>query len=139
MVGITGSRGKTIVKEWVYGALEKFRNAMRSPRSYNSQIGVPLSLWQIEPECEVAVIEAGISRRGEMEVIAPLIRPEIAVVTNVGDEHAEGFRSPREHAAEKALLALEAGIIIYNADDSLVAEALAMAAEGEGAAWLEPG
>ncbi len=131
VVGITGSRGKTIVKEWVYGALENFRNAMRSPRSYNSQIGVPLSLWQIKPECEVAVIEAGISRRGEMEVIAPLIRPEIAVVTNVGDEHSDGFRSPREHAAEKALLAMEAGIIIYNADDPVVAEALAMAAEGE--------
>lgn len=126
MVAVTGSRGKTVVKEWIFQALEGYRSAVRSPRSYNSRIGVPLSLWRVTNDYDVAIIEAGISRTGEMEVLAPMIAPDIAVITNVGDEHAGGFRSEREHAAEKAVIASGAKTVVYNADDKLVAQALMM-------------
>ena len=130
MIAVTGSRGKTVVKEWIFQALEGYRSAVRSPRSYNSRIGVPLSLWRLKPDYDVAIIEAGISRTGEMEVLAPLIAPEIAVITNVGPEHAEGFRSPFEHAAEKALIASGASTIIYSADDEALARSIDMLTSG---------
>lgn len=126
VVGVTGSRGKTLVKEWLYTALASTETACRSPRSFNSQIGVPLSLWQIDPEAKVAVIEAGISAAGEMETLARIIRPELVVVTNVGAEHAAGFRNLREHAAEKALLGAGASMLVYQADDEPVAAAMQM-------------
>lgn len=132
MIGITGSRGKTIVKEWIFRALEHFIPAVRSPRSFNSQIGVPLSLWQLAPEFEAAIIEAGISRTGEMEHIASIIQPAIAVITNVGSEHADGFKSPFEQAAEKAILAAAADTIVYCSDDYHVAAAVKMICDTAG-------
>lgn len=122
VVAVTGSRGKTVVKEWLYRALEGVTEAVRSPRSYNSQIGVPLSLWQLGDRYDVAVIEAGISGTGEMETLRSLIEPEMVIITNVGDEHAAGFRSRREHVAEKVALAAGASTVIYDADDPLVKE-----------------
>lgn len=124
MVAVTGSRGKTVVKEWIYRGLQGYRRAVRSPRSFNSQIGVPLSLWQLGSDVQTAVIEAGISRAGEMQTLADIIRPDVVVITNVGDEHAEGFSSLQAHAAEKARLAFGARYVVYCADDEIVAQAL---------------
>jgi len=131
LVGITGSRGKTTVKEWLFQLLESKYRVARSQRSYNSQIGVPLSLWQLGPDTELALIEAGISRPGEMEHLQQMIRPQIVVITNIGPEHDEGFSSRREKALEKAVLASEAEIVVYNADDELTAQALLPFREGK--------
>ena len=131
MVAVTGSRGKTIVKEWICQALEPAQGVVRSPRSYNSQIGVPLSLWQIDADTHTAVIEAGISCEGEMEHLAGIIRPDIAVFTNLGAEHASGFSSERVKALEKSLLASGASVVVYPADDALLAAPLSMYSEGK--------
>ena len=128
-VGITGSRGKTIVKEWICQALEPASGVTRSPRSFNSQIGVPLSLWLTAPEDHTAVIEAGISREGEMAALAGIIRPDIAVITNIGEEHDAGFSSRRAKAAEKALLAKDARTVVYPADDPMLAGLLSVAGQ----------
>ena len=104
VVGITGSNGKTTVKEWLYQLLSPDMNVVRSPRSYNSQIGVPLSLWLIEPHTDLALIEAGISQPGEMAVLQQMIRPTVAVITNIGQAHQENFASMAEKEAEKRLL-----------------------------------
>lgn len=128
VIGITGSRGKTIVKEWICQALGSTRGVVRSPRSFNSQIGVPLSLWQIKEDSHTALIEAGISGVGEMQVLADMIDPDIAVITNLGDAHADGFPSKRVKAMEKAILASKAGTVVYPADDSLIKETLGLIA-----------
>ena len=83
VIGITGSRGKTIVKEWLYQLLRNDYNIVRSPRSYNSQIGVPLSVWDIDNNTDLAIIEAGISRPDEMTTLEEIIRPTITVFTNM--------------------------------------------------------
>lgn len=101
VVAITGSRGKTTVKEWLYQTLRTDRVVARSPRSYNSQIGVPLSLLTISPQTQIAIIEAGISQPGEMERLERMIRPTVAVVTLVGSAHSEGFESFEEKKREK--------------------------------------
>ncbi|MCM1377485.1 MAG: bifunctional UDP-N-acetylmuramoyl-tripeptide:D-alanyl-D-alanine ligase/alanine racemase [Prevotella sp.] len=127
IVGITGSRGKTTLKEWLFQLLEPLTNVVRSPRSYNSKIGVPLSLWQIQPDTDMAIIEAGISRQGEMASLAKCISPDITIITNVGETHAEGFPSMQEKAKEKARLAAASSVktIIFPADQPLVANAVA--------------
>lgn len=130
VVAITGSRGKTIVKEWLNAALEPASGVVRSPRSYNSKIGVPLSLSALEPDSSVALIEAGISRVGEMRTLSDMIVPQVAVFTNLGDEHDDGFASMREKAAEKALLASHASAVVYPADNLYLAQALSVYAEG---------
>ena len=84
VIGITGSNGKTVVKEWLYQLLGPRLNTVRSPRSYNSQIGVPLSVWQLDATAELGIFEAGISLPGEMERLEPIIRPTIGVLTNLG-------------------------------------------------------
>lgn len=96
VVGITGSNGKTVVKEWLYQLLAPDFNIVRSPKSYNSQVGVPLSVWQIRPEHTLALFEAGISQTGEMERLEPVIRPTIGIFTNIGPAHREGFSSKAE-------------------------------------------
>src|SRR5204862_6623565 len=88
VIGITGSNGKTIVKEWLYSALSEDKRVVRSPRSYNSQIGVPLSVWLMEEEDELAIFEAGISKPGEMEALEHIIRPDIGIFTNIGEAHS---------------------------------------------------
>ena len=104
VIGITGSNGKTVVKEWLYQLLKDDYRITRSPKSYNSQIGVPLSVWQLSEETELAIFEAGISEMGEMERLEPLIRPTIGVITYIGAEHGENFPSLEAKRAEKMLL-----------------------------------
>lgn len=125
-VAITGSRGKTTLKEWIFQLMEPLAEIARSPRSYNSQIGVPLSMWEIEDSTSIAIIEAGISKTGEMKTLSDCIRPHTVIFTNIGEAHAEGFSSMREKADEKAILASGSSVkeIIYNADCEVLAEAL---------------
>jgi alanine racemase len=113
VIGITGSNGKTIVKEWLNQLLEANYHIVRSPKSYNSQTGVPLSVWQMEPGHELAIFEAGISKRGEMARLEPIIRPTIGVFTNIGEAHSEGFDSLAEKAAEKLKLFTAAETLVY--------------------------
>lgn len=125
VIGITGSHGKTIVKEWLNAVLEPEEGVVRSPRSFNSQLGVPLSLAAIKPDTRVAIIEAGISKSGEMQTLSDMIAPDIAVFTTLDNEHADGFASEEEKAAQKALLAVNASAIVYPADCTPLARALA--------------
>ena len=122
VIGITGSRGKTTLKEWLFQILSPSLDVSRSPRSYNSQIGVPLSLWGIRPGSDVALIEAGISRVGEMASLSECIMPDTVVVTNVGDAHAQGFSSREEKIREKVSLAAADSVreVIYCADDKSI-------------------
>jgi len=104
VIGITGSNGKTIVKEWLYQLLHQDYSIVRSPKSYNSQIGVPLSVWQMNKHHTLAIFEAGISRTGEMEQLQKIIQPTIGVLTNIGEAHSEGFTSLQEKETEKRKL-----------------------------------
>ena len=104
VVGITGSNGKTIVKEWIYQLLSPERIITRSPRSYNSQIGVPLSVWLMNEHTELGVFEAGISEMGEMEALQSIIRPTIGILTNIGGAHQENFFSVPDKCMEKLTL-----------------------------------
>lgn len=126
IVAITGSRGKTMLKEWIFQLMEPLTEVIRSPRSYNSQIGVPLSLWEIEPTTRLAVIETGISQAGEMRSLAEIIRPDTVIFTNILSNHDAGFDSRAAKAAEKALLAAAPTVrtVIYNADDALISAAI---------------
>ncbi len=114
VVGITGSNGKTIVKEWMAQVAPRSIKLFRSPRSYNSQLGVALSLLMIEGDEDVAFIEAGISKSGEMERLWQMIRPNIAVITSIGEAHQEGFESMEQKICEKLILARGASELIYH-------------------------
>jgi len=116
VIGITGSNGKTIVKEWLNQLLEDEYQVVRSPKSYNSQIGVPLSIWQMNESHELGIFEAGISRRGEMRRLEQILRPTIGVFTNIGEAHSEGFSSLAEKAVEKLQLFDDAEVLIYCSD-----------------------
>jgi alanine racemase len=116
VIAVTGSAGKTVVKEWLAETLGTVKSVIRSPRSYNSQVGVALSLMNIDNRYDVAVIEAGISRPGEMERLARIIRPDIVVITNIGYAHSENFESREAIATEKLRLA-EGAKCIYGSDD----------------------
>lgn len=120
VIGITGSRGKTTVKEWLNQLLKDDYKIVRSPRSYNSQIGVPLSLWDIDDNTQLAIIEAGISTTGEMGNLQAMIRPTIGIITNIGSEHNDGFASMQEKASEKCKILTSCECIVYCADDPLV-------------------
>jgi alanine racemase len=113
VIGITGSNGKTIVKEWLNQLLQKDHSIVRSPRSYNSQLGVPLSVWQMNEQHTLGIFEAGISRPGEMAQLAKIIQPTIGILTNIGDAHSEGFESEHAKAIEKALLFSGAPIVVF--------------------------
>lgn len=112
-IGITGSNGKTIVKEWLYQLLASDFNIVKSPKSYNSQIGVPLSVWQIDAEDTLGIFEAGISAVDEMDHLARIINPQIGILTNIGEAHAEGFSSKREKLTEKLKLFSQTDLFIY--------------------------
>lgn len=114
VVAITGSNGKTIVKEWAARSMPESVRSFASPKSYNSQLGVALSLIMLEGREQVAFIEAGISQPGEMERLERMIRPDIVVVTSIGDAHSANFRSEAEKIEEKLILAREAKTIIYS-------------------------
>lgn len=124
VVAITGSRGKTAVKEWLFQLLSPMARISRSPRSYNSGIGVPLSLWETPTGTDMAIIETGISRHGEMETLRNMIRPDTVIITNVGAPHAEGFASTQQKAADKVSLAAlpTTHRVIYCVDDPTVSE-----------------
>lgn len=127
VIGITGSRGKTIVKEWLYQLLCADYSIVRSPRSYNSQIGVPLSIWEMNDNTQLAIFEAGISRPNEMRSLQSMVRPQLAVITNIGDEHSEGFGSDRIKCEEKVALCRDCDCIVYNGDDALISDVVAHA------------
>lgn len=120
VIGITGSNGKTVVKEWLYQLLSPDKRIIRSPRSYNSQIGVPLSVWMMDEHTELGIFEAGISEMGEMETLEPIIRPTIGVLTNIGGAHQENFSSLQDKCMEKLLLFKECDVIVYNGDNELI-------------------
>jgi alanine racemase len=120
VIGITGSNGKTIVKEWLFHLLADRFNTVCSPKSYNSQIGVPFSLWQIDEGHEIAIIEAGISESGEMGRLQKIIDPEIGIITCIGEAHASGFESKQQKAREKLSLFRSASILIYGMDDAML-------------------
>lgn len=117
VIGITGSNGKTITKEWLYQLLQNDYQIVRSPRSYNSQIGVPLSIWQMDTHHNLAIFEAGISQRGEMGNLAKMLRPEIGILTNIGEAHNEGFLSIDEKLDEKLKLFTHCRFIIARGKD----------------------
>ena len=112
VIGITGSNGKTVVKEWLYQLLKNDYRITRSPKSYNSQIGVALSVWQLSEQTELAIFEAGISKQGEMQRLQPLIQPSIGVITYIGPEHGENFPSLEAKRAEKMQLFTSCSTII---------------------------
>jgi alanine racemase len=120
IIGITGSNGKTIVKEWLYQLLKDSFLITRSPKSYNSQVGVPLSVWLLNSETELAIFEAGVSTSEEMCSIQPIISPSIGIFTNIGSAHQEGFNSREEKIKEKAILFKNAEKIIYCKDYELI-------------------
>ncbi len=123
VIGITGSNGKTIVKEWLAQLLGPEFSICKSPRSYNSQIGVPLSIWQLEEHHTLGIFEAGISTTGEMEALQNIIRPTIGIFTNLGTAHDEGFSSLKEKIAQKWKLFEDCRHIICHTDDKLIHQA----------------
>ena len=116
VIGITGSNGKTIIKEWLYQLLREDKNIVRSPKSYNSQVGVPLSVWQIKDEHQLGIFEAGISESGEMKNLEEIISPTIGVFTNIGHAHAENFRNINQKISEKLKLFVKSNSLIYCKD-----------------------
>ena len=117
VIGITGSNGKTIIKEWLYQLLHEEYNIVRSPKSYNSQIGVPLSIWQMDEQNELGIFEAGISQPGEMEILEKIIQPTIGVLTNIGEAHDEGFIDKTQKLNEKLKLFTHCKILIGGETD----------------------
>lgn len=116
VIGITGSNGKTIIKEWLFQLLADDFHIVRNPKSYNSQIGVPLSIWQIKDGDELGIFEAGISQPGEMENLTKIIRPDMGIFTNIGDAHSEGFLSTKQKIREKLLLFRQVKKLFYCKD-----------------------
>ncbi|MBQ0015438.1 MAG: bifunctional UDP-N-acetylmuramoyl-tripeptide:D-alanyl-D-alanine ligase/alanine racemase [Bacteroidales bacterium] len=129
IIGITGSNGKTIVKDWLYQMLSVDRRVVISPRSYNSQIGVPLSVWQLSGSAELGVFETGISLPGEMDKLRRVINPTIGIFTNIGQAHDENFLSTSHKIAEKLQLFLNADTLIYCSDYQEIHSAI-LRAEG---------
>jgi Alr-MurF fusion protein len=125
VIGITGSNGKTIVKEWLNQLLEDRFQIVRSPRSYNSQIGVPLSIWQINERHELALIEAGISRLGEMTALEEMIKPAIGVFTNIGEAHDLGFENTESKIRDKLELFNDSIVLIYPSDQKELKKTIA--------------
>lgn len=118
VVAITGSNGKTIVKEWIWQLLRDDFSIVRSPKSYNSQVGVPLSVWNMRESHSLGIFEAGISRPGEMEKLNAIIRPDVVLFTNIGSAHDENFSDRTQKTKEKLLLAKNAKAVIYCKDDA---------------------
>ncbi|ASU34968.1 bifunctional UDP-N-acetylmuramoyl-tripeptide:D-alanyl-D-alanine ligase/alanine racemase [Mucilaginibacter xinganensis] len=116
VIGITGSNGKTIVKEWLYQLLSPDKNVVRNPKSYNSQIGVPLSVWQINEKNDLGIFEAGISTVGEIEKLEAVIRPTVGILTHIGPAHDEGFENRNQKITEKLKLFKNCRLLIHNYD-----------------------
>ena len=138
IVGITGSNGKTMVKEWLYQLLLPSQKIVRSPRSYNSQIGVPLSVWLLNEQTEVGIFEAGISQPGEMFALRDIIQPTIGVFTSLGAAHQENFRSMEEKCMEKLELMHDTQAMVYCSDNDTVSRCIRrMQYKGEKIAWSQ--
>ena len=136
VVGITGSNGKTWVKEWLHQILMPTMKVTRSPRSYNSQIGVPLSVWLLNEQTQVALFEAGISEPGEMLALHDIIQPTIGVLTSLGSAHQENFRNMDEKCMEKLQLFRDTEVIIYPSDDDTVSRCVRRSQyQGERIGW----
>ena len=136
IVGITGSNGKTMVKEWLYQLLLPSQKIVRSPRSYNSQIGVPLSVWLLNEQTEVGIFEAGISQPGEMYALRDIIQPTIGVLTTLGPAHQENFRSMEEKCMEKLELMHDTEAMVYPSDNDIVSRCIRrMNYKGEKISW----
>ena len=116
VIGITGSNGKTIVKEWLYQLLCNDKNIVRNPKSYNSQIGVPLSVWQINENNDLGIFEAGISTTAEMARLEAIIKPSVGILTHIGPAHDEGFTDRRQKILEKLILFKNCRLLIHNYD-----------------------
>jgi Alr-MurF fusion protein len=125
VVGITGSNGKTVVKEWLNQLLSDRYNIVRSPKSYNSQIGVPVSVWQLNDAATLGIFEAGISQSNEMDNLQKIIQPDIGIFTNIGDAHSGGFLNNRQKIREKLRLFTKVKTLIYCRDFSELNEAVA--------------
>ena len=124
VIGITGSNGKTIIKEWLYQLLNSDFHIVRSPKSYNSQIGVPLSVWQINESHNLAIFEAGISEPDEMDKLEKVIMPDTGIFTNIGDAHNENFMNQAQKTGEKLKLFVNAKTLIYCSDHKNISEVL---------------
>ena len=138
IVGITGSNGKTMVKEWLYQILLPSQKIVRSPKSYNSQIGVPLSVWLLNEQTEVGIFEAGVSEPGEMMALRDIIQPTVGVFTSLGSAHQENFRSMEEKCMEKLELMHDTQAMIYCSDNDIVSRCVRrMQYKGEKIAWSQ--
>ncbi len=136
IVGITGSNGKTMVKEWLYQLLLPSQRIVRSPRSYNSQIGVPLSVWLLNEQTEVGIFEAGISQPGEMMALRDIIQPTIGVLTTLGAAHQENFRSMEEKCMEKLELMHDTEAMVYCSDNDIISRCIRrMSYKGQKISW----
>lgn len=124
VIGITGSNGKTIIKEWLFQLLARDYTIAKNPGSYNSQVGVPLSVWRLQPKDQLGIFEAGISRSGEMEKLERIIQPTIGIFTNIGSAHDAGFESQGQKALEKAKLFAHCQAVIYCADHPVVRQVI---------------
>ena len=120
IIGITGSNGKTMIKEWLYQLLEPDYAVTRSPKSYNSQIGVPLSVWLLNKQSEIGIFEAGISKKDEMRQLWKIIKPTIGILSNIGLAHQENFQSLQDKCIEKLHLFRDSDVVIYNSDNDLI-------------------
>ena len=136
VIGVPGSNGNTVVKEWLYQLLSPTLHVTRSPKSYNSQVGVPLSVCLLGEHSEIGIFEAGISQPGEMAALRAIIQPTIGVMTNIGPAHQENFESVEEKCHEKLSLFQDAKVLVYCADDAVVDECVATSLlRGERLAW----
>ncbi|MCC9136378.1 bifunctional UDP-N-acetylmuramoyl-tripeptide:D-alanyl-D-alanine ligase/alanine racemase [Pontibacter silvestris] len=124
VIGVTGSNGKTIVKEWLAQLLSPDELVLKSPRSYNSQLGVPLSVWQLNSNHSLAIFEAGISLPGEMEKLQPIIQPTLGIFTNIGSAHDEGFTSREQKLEEKLKFFTAVDLLFYCSDYEQLHEAV---------------
>lgn len=138
VIGVTGSNGKTVVKEWLYQLLSPSMHVTRSPRSYNSQVGVPLSVWLLDEHSQVGIFEAGISQPDEMQALRAIIQPTIGVMTNIGPAHQENFATIEEKCQEKLSLFKDAELLVYCGDDPVISECVARSMyTGDQLAWSE--
>jgi len=136
VIGVTGSNGKTMVKEWLYQLLSPSRVVTRSPRSYNSQVGVPLSVCLLSDQTRLGIFEAGISQPGEMAALRAIIQPTIGIMTNIGAAHQENFATMEEKCLEKMSLFKDTDVLIYCADDPIISRCLdALGFRGRRVGW----
>lgn len=124
VIGITGSNGKTIIKEWLYQLLSPDFKIAKNPASYNSQLGVPLSIWHMQGHHTLGIFEAGISRGNEMQNLQRVLRPTVGIFTNIGSAHDEGFTSLKEKIREKLRLFTDTPVVIYCKDHAAIHEAI---------------